>query len=607
MGSLVKPADIDAFLRSLPKERIVSKECKHATYSRHRDNEPHDMLSIKEWWTLDDGTRWPTMRYKEDYERPFWVTKEHLRDHPDKIQFEDISRTDMFKSTQCNLRQQVAFRLGRKATGGPRDPLKVHARSPYVYGLDPGPEVFMKNAYMQRWPTAFQPNKVTVIDAETDVNSLLDPHKQLPILWSLVSDDEIVLYVNGQWVFDITNYEEQVYAEYKQVIGDWVDIIRKKLTSKKTKQYPEWVDQIEKIPLRIETYNDQFGITQAMIGNLHDTQPDIVTGWNVFFDAKCMEQSILHAGHDPADIFSDPRTPFEYRGVSLVEGPAVKKMSSGREMRLDPQERWNKILNTASWRMQDAMQVYWQLRKAKGKESGGYGLGAVLSRQLGVDKLKYPTEDTSIPPGTIHWHMDMQRQYKVRYGVYNIIDSLGVYVLDKKNSDLSSQISSLAGPCDYSRFNSQPTINAIDMLFSVMKKRGKIICSTSDEMRDENDDELMGKDGWIVTFPSHNVVDSGLYLFSDMPEVQSLVHMFNADADVETTYPTAEIIQNLSKETTMNEPCRIYGVGREVQRLASINLTGGRVNSIEILETVCDWPTLDQWLEEAKADMMEVA
>ncbi len=202
--------------------------------------------------------------------------------------------------------------------------------------------------------------------------------------------------------------------------------------------------------------------------------------------------------------------------------------------------------------------------------------------------------------------MDMQQNHKVRYGVYNIFDSLGLWVLDKKNSDLSSQISMLAGPADYSRFNSQPTINAIDMMFSVMKRRKKIICSTSDQMADDNDKLVMGKDGWIVTFPSHNVVDSGLFLFEDMPTVRSMIHVFNSDADVETTYPTAEIIQNLSKETTMNEPCKIQGVLREVQRHAAINLTAPQENAIEIVETVCKMPTLDEWAEAARKDLLEI-
>lgn len=108
-----------------------------------------------------------------------------------------------------------------------------------------------------------------------------------------------------------------------------------------------------------------------------------------------------------------------------------------------------------------------------------------------------------------------------------------------------------------------------------------------------------------VTFPSHNVVDTGLFLFEDMPHVRSMIHVFNSDADLETTYPTAEIIQNLSKETTMNEPCKIKGVGKEVQRHAAINLTAPRENAVEIIETICKMPTLDEWVEQARKDLLE--
>lgn len=594
-------AEIDKYIQSIPKERIVARECKHATYTQHRNGEQSDMLSVKEYLILDDGTRIPRMRFVENYERPYWVTKPHFRTHPDKIQFEDLARLDMFKIPQCKLRRDICFRLGH---GNPAHGIKMLARSPFLYGLDPGPEVFLKHSYMAKWPDTFAPNKVTVVDAETDVNGLLHPKLQLPICWSLVSDDEIVLYANLEWTYDIPNYVEQVIAEYQEVIGQWVQMIRTRMSNDEG-EYPDWVDMIEKIPVRVEMLKNDYAITKGMIDRLHETQPDIVTGWNVFFDAKVMEMSIVNAGQDPADIMSDPRVPYEYRGCLLREGAAEKIMKgTNRKMRLDPQERWNVILNTASWRMMDAMQVYWQLRKAKGKESGGYGLDAVLGRQLKTGKLKYATEDTSVPPGTLHWHMDMQKNYKVRYGVYNIIDSLGVWVLDKKNQDMSSQVSSLAGPTDYSNFNSQPKVNAIDMLFSVLKLRKKVICSTSDMMSDDNDKLIMGtKEGIIVTFPSHNVVDSGLYLFEDMPQVRSMIHMFNADADVETTYPTAEIIQNLSKETMISEPCRVRGVGRETLLQASINLTGGRVNAVEIIEKVCKMPPLDAWVEHAKEKM----
>src|SRR5690606_30100783 len=97
------PQEIDALLASIPPSEIASRECKHATYSVSRSGEPHDMLSIKEYVTLKDGRRFPTMRFVKDYKRPYWVTKPHFRTHPDKIEFEKLERVDMFKSTQVRL------------------------------------------------------------------------------------------------------------------------------------------------------------------------------------------------------------------------------------------------------------------------------------------------------------------------------------------------------------------------------------------------------------------------------------------------------------------------------------------------------------------------
>lgn len=73
--------------------------------------------------------------------------------------------------------------------------------------------------------------------------------------------------------------------------------------------------------------------------------------------------------------------------------------------------------------------------------------------------------------------------------------------------------------------------------------------------------------------------------------------MFGADADVETTYPTAEIILNLGKEQTEAELCYISAIGAEAQRRQSINITGGRVNAIEIMQTVNNLAPLDTWAD----------
>lgn len=87
-----------------------------------------------------------------------------------------------------------------------------------------------------------------------------------------------------------------------------------------------------------------------------------------------------------------------------------------------------------------------------------------------------------------------------------------------------------------------------------------------------------------------------------MPTIYSRIFKFGSDADVETTYPICEIILNMGRETTISEPCRIRGVGVDAQRRLSVNLTGGLVNSIEILQTAKCMPlSMDDYVERIRS------
>lgn len=472
--------------------KILSRECKHVSYSVDRTfEEPSDMLSIKEYLTLDSGIRVPNMTFRKDYERPYWVTKKHLRDHPDKLEFEDLQNVDMFRSTQIKLRQDICSKLG---WGNPQNQLRMLARSPYLYGLDVGPEVFVKQAYMDKWPGSFVPNHVTVIDAETDMT---ESGYKKPILWSRVTDDEIVLYVSKAWAGDVSGYEDYVREEFYYVLDSWLEHIRNKLRNKRSGEYPEFIDRPLKMPLRIVTLEDHYGITKGMMDDVHNEHTDIVTGWNFFYDAQCIADSAMAAGVDPVELFADPNCHPSYKSMLLKEGAKYRISASGVKTNLAPQEQWNTMLATATFKMTCAMQTHWQLRKAKGKESGGYGLDAIGQRHLGVGKVNFKEDDIDVPVNTAHWHFEMQRNNKVRYGVYAIFDSILVKIKDWKDQDMESQISALSGACDYSRFNSQPTVNVADMLFSGIQNQKKVICSTSDQMEDDNDKKTLGLHDWI--------------------------------------------------------------------------------------------------------------
>lgn len=590
----LSPTEIDNIIKSKGKDNVVSRECKHATYveSNHPEYR-HDALIVKEWVTFKDGERYPTIRTVEDYKRPYWLTKEPLRTHPEKIHFEDLNRVERYSCRQMDLGLELYTKL---RTGRPTDPIRHFARKPYIYGCDFGPEVYLKRFYQEKWPNNFKPNTVTVIDAETNVWE--EGFK--PILWSEVNDDEIILYYDKRWCSEYANYADVVRNMYNETLTEYMDQIRDTLRNRKG-EHPKWIDRLESLPLRIVECDDDFHATKSMVDHLHSTQPDIVTGWNVYFDTSVIHDTAERVGYNISKLMSDPRVPDVYKMAYKRAGMAVKLTAAGREFRLEPQERWDIMLHTASFRICDSMQLYWQLRKAMGKEPGGYGLDAVLSRQIGVGKVKLGSDDLTVPPNSLNWHMEMQRYKKPEYGVYSIFDSLGLKAQELKNNDLSSQISTLAGAAPYERFSSQPFINAVDMHFTAIKDRGKVICTTSDEMETEDDKNvLISREGWIVTFQSHLVRPIGLYLFEDMPEVQSTIYMFGADADVETTYPTAEIIQNLGKEQTEAEPGRVRGVSVENQQRQSINVTGGRVNAIEIMQEINGLRKLDDW-----ADMIQ--
>lgn len=588
---------IEGYMRDVQygKLTITSRECKHATYSRDRSYQSDsDMLTVKEWITFSNGVRAPNVRLLKDYKRPYWVTKKPLRTHPEKIEFEDMKNLDMFRSTQSNLAKDICFRLGH---GNPKNPIRMLARSPYLYGLDVGPEAFVKESYFDNWPNGFVPNDVTVFDAETDVTA--DFKK--PILWSRVTDQGAWLYVSKEWANTVPNYADHVRNEYMSILPIWLEPIKKKLGSSDG-SYPPYLDIVANMPLYIIELDDFFDITKAVMDDIHSSHTDILTGWNVIYDASTVAESCVAAGKDPIEILSDPKVPHEFKSLYLKKGADYKVSASGVKTNLGPQERWDTMLSTSTFRIIDAMQVHWQLRKAMGKESGGYALDALMTRHLGAGKVTCSSPDSIIPVGTIRWHGDMQANFKVQYGVYSIFDSILPKIKDWKDSDLSQQISSLAGSCDYSKFNSQPTVNATDMLFSGIKDQKKVICSTSDNMESELDSKTIPLDGWIVTFPSFNVSPSGVHALKGLPDVQSTIYTYCSDADVETTYPVSEIINNMSRDTTVAEPVRIKDVTRADTRIIAVNITGGPSNALEILQHTAKVPVLSEWLEEMRRE-----
>lgn len=81
-----------------------------------------------------------------------------------------------------------------------------------------------------------------------------------------------------------------------------------------------------------------------------------------------------------------------------------------------------------------------------------------------------------------------------------------------------------------------------------------------------------------------------------MPRV-GLTTLLKILLDIEGTYPSIEMVANISKETTLREMGRIRDMSEADRRVIGINMSGGVVNAVEILNQAVGVPTLSQWLD----------
>lgn len=564
-------SELNEIIRGLKPEDIKAIECKHAVYTQSQHGADSDMVTVKQLIHLKDGRKIPNLKFFKDYERPFWVTHQRHQNHKDKKEWEYEEKLVKRTCKQINLRKSVVQALGY---GNPNGQLKYLARSPFLYGVDITTPTLIKAEYQTRWPDTFTPNTVAVIDSETDVVDDID--KKTPILLTLTLKERIYVTVLKSWIDKTPDFINRVNVACDKYLKDDLDE--------------------RKAKVEIVICDTPVEMVVKVIEKCHEWQPDFVTFWNMDFDMTVMLAVLEEAGVDLAKLFSDPRVPDEYKYFNYKRGPSLKVKADGTVENLAPYDRWHVVECPASFVFVDAMCVYRQIRKAKGK-APSYGLDYTLNTNLSRNKLYIEMPLTEgLKESSLEWHAVMQMNYHVEYTVYNIFDCIGVEMLDEKTRDLQTQISVLSGYSEYSIFTSNPRRTS-DKLHFFCQGIGKVASCVSDKMADELDNLVVSKDFWIVTLPTHMVEQNGMCVLKELPETRSLIRMYVSDADIESTYPNGEIAMNLSKETTMGEMCRVEGVTPLRQRILGVNMTGGPVNAVEILCEIAKAPTQLQMLE----------
>ena len=447
------------------KDDIVGIECRHVVQANDRtEGSDDELLFIKEAIHLKDGRVIPNTRKVKNFKRDFYVTKQGFRNHKDKKLFESLDKVHRFTCTDRTLKVNVAKALNARMMD-----LRRMARSNYLYGTDVTAPVIAKRGYRDRWPTLVSLNTIAVCDLEADI---VNGRGTVPIAGSLTFKDKALLVATREWAGTVPNLEQAVHEKFELYLGDY-----------KRKR---------NIKLKFILVDTPGELVCELLSHAHQWQPDFLTFWNMNYDIPTMVNILKAEGIDPADVFSDPTIPPEYRFFEYIEGASTMVTANGKIKNLSFAERWHTAKCPASFYIIDAMCVYQKIRAGRGKES--YALDDVLDKNLGVRKLNFNKADGL---SKTEWHMLMQTTYKVEYLIYNLFDSISVELLDEKTMDLSSTISLLCKESEYSRFPSQPRRTCDRLHFFALQEEKHVIASTSDEMITELDSLVVSTADWV--------------------------------------------------------------------------------------------------------------
>jgi len=544
---------------------IVSKE---ARFIIHIPASPQneDTHMVKELLHLSDGTTKKNIRYIKNFCRPFWVTKEHYRNHKQKKESEDIDHLLEGKATESHLGREIAIRLGSQYNCV--TDLYTVKRSPYLYGVDVNSRTYIKYLYQQKYKNVSTPYEIAILDIEADIMT-----NELTII-SIAMRDKIYTVATRQ------------YLEKKIVSSD-KHTFKKEVIKKLEYLYDKYIPKTklsESVSREYDVGDTEIDVVKLIMKRLHEWSPDIVAGWNVDYDiSKILE--LIESNHiDPKDIMCDPNMPRELRRFSYKQG----RLKTAKGGAINPEQRWHVVTSTSSFYWIDAMATHYYIRVGGHSIPGGYSLDNILKSELGksLGKLKFKDVVAEHLKG-VEWHKYMTVNKPLEYITYNQWDVLSLLEMDDKTKDLCVVMPMLSGVSNFDIFNSGPK-RIIDALHFYYLSRGKVLGVKDPRAEDNN---LLGLSDWILLMPSYRISDNGKDILMEGGDKTNIrTHCF--DADQCSGYPSNTQAANVSRDTTVRELAGIEGMTIDDFRTNNINLLFGKVNAISYGSEMFNLPNL---------------
>lgn len=563
------------------KKKIAKREIRYCIHIPEREGKNPDLHYVKEQVTYEDGTFEPRAFLVKDFERPVWITKKAFRNHKEKKEFEDLTKVDEYLTTQSNIDRTIARALETPHLLNNRAEL---LKSPYIYGRDITSTSYIK--YLNLKKNNFIQTAYTVagLDIETSIDT-----------------KEIIL-------ISIVRKVNNVYEIFMSALSSFYS--KADVEEKIKANMAKYIPHVANYTLEVKTSQTEVEVIREAFRRANHWAPDFLAIWNINYDIPYILNRLEQFNVNPIYVLCDESVPVDYRYCRYKRGAQKKVTASGVIKPINPASQWHTLYLTARFYVIDAMCTYKTLR-ISAPERPSYSLDAILNHELQRGKIKL--EEVSMYNGE-QWHRVMQNQYKIEYMVYNIYDVIGMLELEEKVKDLSYSLPSGAGITDFDVFNRNPK-KIVDAMFVYGQTLGFVpgtvapkpkqnteeeVVEASEEEEDDEDsvenNKTLSLKGWIVTLKQNYLLNDGLAIFNDLPNLKTNIRGLVYDSDVSGAYPHATACMNVSKETTLREIIEIEGYEEEVFRQQNLNIVTGEPNSLEYCNVMFKLPKLTDLL-----------
>ena len=530
-------------------------------HSCYVNNGADDAVIVKTSQLDENGNAIPGLDIIRNPKRPFWVTKQKYRTHQFKKEYESMEYLDQHIVYNKDLAKQVFKSInGYTPSGTPF--LKKVCNSPYVYGATTDIEVLVKRAYMKKYgdkePVPFT---MGALDIET---SVMDDSGNI-ILITVSHENKYYTAIHDAYFY---KNKDGDLPRVKATIDDAMTIINDSL-GKYIKEY--------NLDIQLKVCPDEVEMIKWIWGCIHENKTDFVTIWNMDFDIPKIIEALRKKSVNIEDVMCHPEVPSELRKCHYHHD------NRNREQVPHYTELWHWLYCTGYTQITDALNLYSRLRKVKGyKES--YTLNAILKEELDLEKLSLGEEGS---------HFIMQRDRFLDYIAYNIFDVIGVWLLEKKNTDHQT-MSILAGITPFNVYAFQ-TIVLSNHLYDYSLSRNKVPAAVGLSMKTQFTEMIKSKGGTVL--PPERSRNGGAKALIERPEFTTMLIPAASDFDFKSYYPSSQRMANISSETKAGTMMSINGSDADVQDYCS-NVLNPKSNSVHLGHKYFGLPSYTDMIKE---------